>query len=250
MNEPVAPPFGPLAASALRNVAPALLLVAGLATGVGKLFQVSGGYAGQSLAVFAGLLLAMSPFLPQHLPLNRFGAANCVTLLRAGIAALLAGWIGRSELASDQSWFVAGLAAFALLLDGIDGWLARRYGTASRFGARFDMEVDAFTILVLAVLVCQTGKAGGWVLLSGAMRYGFVAFGRALPWLNRPLPPRKRRQTVCVIQIIVLTVCLTPPFVAPWATMLAALALGLLTLSFAIDVVWLARQTTPAEGGR
>ena len=250
MNEPAASPLGPLVANTLLSAVPALLLVAGLAAGIGELFQVPGRYAGQSLAVLAGLLLAISPFLPQHLPLNRFGAANCVTLLRAGIAALLAGWIGRSGLAPDQSWFVAGLAAFALLLDGIDGWLARRYGTASPFGARFDMEVDAFTILVLAVLVYQTGKAGGWVLLSGAMRYGFVALGRALPWLNRPLPPRKRRQTVCVMQVIVLTACLTPPFVVPWTTMLAALALGLLTLSFAIDVVWLARQDTLAEARR
>lgn len=249
MSGPLAPPLGPLVVNTLLSVVPALLLVTALAVGIGEFFQVSGG-AVQSLAVFAGLLLAMSPFLPRHLPLERFGAANCVTLLRAGIAALVAGLIGRSELTPDQSWFVVGLAGLALLLDGIDGWLARRYGTVSPFGARFDMEVDAFLIFVLAALVYQAGKAGSWVLLSGAMRYGFVVFGRALPWLNRPLPPRKRRQTVCVIQVIVLTVCLTPPFVAPWTTMLAALALGLLTLSFAIDVVWLARQTAPTEEGR
>ena len=45
------------------------------------------------------------------------------------------------------------------------------------------MEVDAFLILVLAVLVYHSAKAGGWVLLSGGMRYGFVALGQVLPCL-------------------------------------------------------------------
>jgi phosphatidylglycerophosphate synthase len=40
-----------------------------------------------------------------------------------------------------------------LALDGLDGWLARRFGLASAYGARFDMEVDGFLILVLALLV-------------------------------------------------------------------------------------------------
>ena len=36
----------------------------------------------------------------------------------------------------------AALVAAALSLDAVDGWLARRCGVASRFGARFDLEVD------------------------------------------------------------------------------------------------------------
>ena len=39
-----------------------------------------------------------------------------------------------------------------VLLDGVDGRLARKYGASSRFGARFDMEVDAVLICVLALL--------------------------------------------------------------------------------------------------
>ncbi len=250
MNPPTEPRLRPLLVSALLSVVPALLLVTGLATGIGEIFQLPARYVGQCLVVFAGFLLALLPFLPQHLPLEHFGAANRVTLLRASIAALAAGLIGRSELTSSQNWFIAGLAGLALVLDGIDGWLARREGTTSPFGARFDMEVDAFFILVLAGLVYQTGKAGGWVLLSGALRYGFIALGYALPWLNQPLPPHKRRQTVCVIQTVVLVVSLTPSLAPPWTTTLAALALGLLTLSFTVDVVWLARHSNPAEDAR
>jgi len=233
------PRLRPLLLSASLNVGPALLLVTGLAAAIGETLRLPSGYAGQCLAVFAGLLLALTPFLPRHLPLVNFGAANRVTLLRAGIVALLAGFVGRAELDPDRGWLLASLAGLGLLLDGIDGWLARRHGLASPFGARFDMEVDAFSILVLAALVYQADKAGGWVLLSGVLRYGFVALGYLLPWLNRPLPPRKRRQTVCVLQTVALAICLTP-LPPPWTTALAALGLGLLLLSFAADVIWLA----------
>ena len=252
MTDTAESPLQPLLTSALRSIVPALCLVAGLALLATGALRLPNGYIAQSLAVFAGLLLALAPFLPQHLPLVIFGAANQVTLSRAGMAALAAGLIGRPEMTPAQGWFVAALAGLALVLDGIDGWLARRGGLQSRFGARFDMEVDAFFILILAVLIHQTGKAGAWVLLSGLLRYGFVALGYALPWLNRPLPPRQRRQTVCVIQTAVLALCLAPPLIPPWTTVLAAAALGLLVLSFAVDVRWLWRthRSTLEEDAR
>ena len=247
MNSSTASPLQLFLRSALLNVVPVLLLVAGTATAIAPVFQLPASYAAQCLTVFAGLLLALSPFLPWHLPLERFGAANRVTLLRAGIAALMAGLIGWPAIQPGLAWLMAVLAAIALILDGVDGWLARRGGMESPFGARFDMEVDAFFILILAVLVHQSDKAGGWVLLSGALRYGFVALGYALPWLRRPLPPRKRRQTACVIQTAVLALCLAPPLVRPWTTALTTGALGLLALSFTVDTIWLARRAARQE---
>ncbi len=240
-------PRQPLIVSTLLNLAVVLPLIVGLATTLAWMFQLPAGYVLQCLATFAGLLLALLPFLPQHQPLERFGAANGVTLLRAGIAALAAGLIGRTELSPELAWALAALAGIALILDGVDGWLARRGGWQSPFGARFDMEVDAFFILILAVLVYQADKAGAWVLLSGALRYGFVALGHVLPWLRQPLPPRQRRQMLCVVQTAVLALCLIPPLMPPWTTLLAAGALGLLAFSFTVDTVWLARHRFPEK---
>jgi len=237
-----ASPLQSLLCSTLLNVLLAIPLLAGAAGAIAKTFQLPASYAVQSVVVLTGLLLALLPFLPQHRPLQRFGAANAVTLLRAGIAALAAGLIGQAMLAPGLTWLMTALAGIALMLDGVDGWLARRSRMQSAFGARFDMEVDAFFILVLAALVYQMDKAGVWVLLSGAMRYGFIALGCALPWLRQPLPPRKRRQAVCVFQTAILALCLSPPLIPPWTTRLTAVALGLLTLSFLVDTVWLARS--------
>lgn len=247
MNSAAESPLRSLLIDALLNVVPMLLLVAGTATAIAEAFRLPTAYTVQSLVAFAGLLLALTPFLAQHLPLACFGAANRVTLLRAGMTSLLAGLVGQPAPAPDLAWLMAALALVVLALDGLDGWLARRNSLQSPFGARFDLEVDAFLILILAALVYQSDKAGGWVLLSGAMRYGFVALGYALPWLRQPLPPRKRRQTACVIQTAVLALCLTPPLAPSWATVLAATALGLLTISFTVDIVWLARRAAAAS---
>ena len=67
------------------------------------------------------------------------------------------------------------LAAVALALDYVDGYVARRTGTESTLGARWDGEVDAFLILVLAVYVAPS--AGAWVLLIGLARYAFLVAG-------------------------------------------------------------------------
>jgi phosphatidylglycerophosphate synthase len=138
------------------------------------------------------------------------------------------------------------VAIVALVLDSVDGRVARRTGTASTFGARFDMEVDAFLILVLSIHI--TPWAGGWVLVVGAMRYAFLVAGAALPWLRRPVPPRYWRKVVAATQGVVLTIATAG--VLPRPLMVAALAasLALLFESFGRDVVWLWRhRLDPAE---
>ena len=91
--------------------------------------------------------------LARHAPHQRFCIANSVTLTRAAVTALLWGVVGETvlgggDLTSGLRWLLAIAAAAALILDGVDGWLARRSGMASDFGADFDLEVD--TLFVLA----------------------------------------------------------------------------------------------------
>lgn len=178
--------------------------------------------------------------LPQLGP-GRFGAANVVTTLRAGLVALLAGMVTEAG-APVVAWVATGLALLALAMDGLDGWLARRLNLASAFGARFDMEVDAVLIVVLALLALAWDRAGPWVLLSGLMRYGFVLAGAFRPVLAGPLPPSLRRKLVCVVQILALIVILPPLLAPPVATGVAALSLLLLAWSFMVDTIWLLRH--------
>jgi phosphatidylglycerophosphate synthase len=133
------------------------------------------------------------------------------------------------------------IGAIAVALDGVDGWIARRTRTASAFGARFDMETDALLILVLSALVWRYGKAGGWVAASGLMRYAFIWAGAVWPWLQRPLEPSRRRQTVCVVQIAALLAALLPWVEHPASALIAAAGLSVLAWSFLVDILWLWR---------
>jgi phosphatidylglycerophosphate synthase len=171
-------------------------------------------------------------------PRTPFGLANQITTVRAFLVALVAGAIGEPASASIAAAAV-GASLLATLLDGVDGWAARRSDSSSAFGARFDMEVDALLILALAVLVWQHDKAGLWVVLSGLLRYLFVAGGWVMPWLRQPLPYRRRRQAVCVVQIGGLMLALTPVITWPISAALAAIALIALCYSFIIDTLWL-----------
>ena len=175
----------------------------------------------------------------RHHPFARIGVGNLVTGTRGVLTAIVAAAL--IEVPShDLAWALVGLAMVAVVLDGFDGWAARRQGVASAFGARFDMEVDAFIILALSVLVWRFDKAGVWVLASGLMRYAFLTAGLVWPWFNRPLPASRRRQAVCVAQIAGLVAALAPAVPQPLSAWVAGLSLAALGWSFWVDVRWLA----------
>jgi phosphatidylglycerophosphate synthase len=172
-----------------------------------------------------------------------FGAANTITLGRAGMIMIVAGFaVDTVSYGAGAWWIAASLAACAFLLDGVDGWAARRGGRCTGFGARFDMEVDAVFALVIAAVLWQAGKVGAWVMLIGALRYVFILASVLYPPMLRPLPPSNRRRAVCAFQGGALCIALAP-FVSTGAAMgLAGAALLATAASFAIDTVWLLRQ--------
>ena len=165
--------------------------------------------------------------------------ADWVTLTRAvlcaGVAALVADSFARSTPVTE----LVVLASIALALDAVDGQVARRTGTATPLGARFDAEVDAFLILLLSVEVSR--DYGGWVLVIGAARYALLAAGWVVPWLAAPLPPRYWRKVVAAIQGIVLTVAVSGLLPRRVGMIAVGGALVLLAESFGRDIVWLYR---------
>ena len=177
----------------------------------------------------------------------RVGYANLITGVRLLLVAAVAALVVHPDLRA-AGWLAVALSTVAACLDAIDGPVARRTGSESAFGARFDMEVDALLILVLAALAWQWNKAGTWVLLSGLLRYAFVVAGWLLPALRQPLPPSLRRKTVCVVQIVGLIIVLGPIVTPPLSATLAALGLAMLGYSFLVDIVWLVARRPTARG--
>ena len=103
---------------------------------------------------------------------EQWGPACWVTLARATLAVGVAALAAESLAHDIPVALLVSLAAVALCLDPIDGWVARRTDTVTALGARFDGEVDAFLILALSVYVAP--ECGVWVLAIGAARYLFM----------------------------------------------------------------------------
>jgi phosphatidylglycerophosphate synthase len=223
-----------------------LVVVSGVSVPVGLFTDVAATYVATAILLFLSLALIVVHATPPVFRTEGPGPANRVTFLRAALVVPVAALVfhpSQQDVAAIHG--LLAVAVLALLLDAVDGAVARRSGRVTAFGARFDMELDALLILVLAILVWQTEKAGVWVLLIGLMRYGFVAAGWYWRWLQGALPPSRRRQALCVVQSGALMFALSPlvPLAAAVPAVLGALAL--LVYSFALDVLWLFRHRNP-----
>jgi phosphatidylglycerophosphate synthase len=212
--------------------APVLLGLLSLTTGL----DVTGWVVGLAAGWGATHLLALARLRsdrPEILP------PDWITMSRALLAAAVAALVADAADRPLPVPVVVVLASVALVLDAVDGQVARRTGTATPVGARLDGEVDAFLILVLSVAVAR--DYGGWVLAIGAARYAFLVAGWIAPWLAAPLPYRYWRKVVAAVQGIALTVAIAG--FLPRAVGMAAIAIALLLLaeSFGRDVVLLYR---------
>ncbi|MER7715566.1 CDP-alcohol phosphatidyltransferase family protein [Streptomyces flaveolus] len=210
-----------------------LLVLLGTAIGMGTAGWLTG--LAFAFATWAVLTRALHRSRPPS-----FGPANRVTLGRATLVGGVTALVADSFRSAPPVSLLVGLTAVALVLDGVDGKVARRTGTSTALGARFDMEVDAFLILVLSVYVAM--DLGPWVLLIGGMRYVFVAAARVWPWLTAPLPPSTARKTVAALQGVLLLLAGAQLLPDPADAGVVGLALGLLVWSFGRDVVWLWRR--------
>ena len=156
------------------------------------------------------------------------GVANGLTALRG---LLLLGLVVGSDSLPRYAFLVLGI--LVLVVDGLDGYYARKYDTVSTFGDVFDKEVDALFVLTFGVLIVDKQLAGSWILLPGLLRYGYVV-GLSL-LARRPSPTGKsfRRQFVGMW----LMGTLLAPFVLPSVVYQPALifAASIVSLSFVAD---------------
>jgi phosphatidylglycerophosphate synthase len=177
----------------------------------------------------------------------QWGPASWVTLARATLAVAVAALVADSFAHDTPVALLVALAAVALALDLVDGAVARRTGTATALGARFDGEVDAFLILALSVYAAPA--YGAWVLAIGAARYVFLAGEWLLPWMRAPLPPRRWRRVVAAIQGVVLAVAAAGvlPRGLTQGLLLAALVALAASIGECASWLWRRRAAVPAR---
>jgi len=190
---------------------------------------------GYGIAVLFTLLLFRRGF-----PHVTLGSGNLVTLARMALIASIAAALGGAA----NPWAVVAVASIALILDGFDGFLARREGMVSNFGETLDIEVDSAFTVILAASALVAGTIGPVVLLLALPRYVFVTAARFWPWLRGSLPESLARKVICVIQVIALIILQVPGLAGVLAIPIVLLVSSALFWSFARDVVWLWRNRT------
>ena len=172
-------------------------------------------------------------------PPGRLGTANAITLARLVTFAGLGGFVAVSlafvpetghALGHALGWAPALAYGLAALADGLDGFVARRTGTESAFGARLDAETDALGLAAASgIVVLLAGVLPFWYLLAGFGRYLFGAalfVERRLGRRLADLPPSPFRRRLAGFQMGLLAVCLVPGIEPEWA-LPSTLALGI-----------------------
>jgi len=207
-----------------------VLAVVALTVGLGPLCWAVGIACGLTV----NLVLARG--LANH-GVTALGPASGITLTRATLNCAVAALAADSFVRPVSVAMLVALSTVALVLDGVDGAVARRTRTVTALGARFDMEIDAFLILVLSLYVARS--VGPWVLAIGAARYLFVAGTWLLPWLRGTTPPRYWAKVVAATQGIVLTVVAADLLPRVVEVVALAVALALLIESFGRQTAWL-----------
>ena len=220
-------------------------VVEGLGFGLVALAAVGSGYrwvAGVAMpetarlwlgptAVVLGFLVA---FLWRHrdeirtddgVAMESLGVANAVTLGRGVLVAGVAGFV-LLDPRGDDVWLPAVGYGAVVVLDSVDGALARSLGTESRLGAKLDMAVDTTGFLIAPLVAVAWGLLPVWYLSLSAARYCYRAGG----WLYRArggtigtLPDSRVRRPLSGLQMGFLTVALVPAVptdlvvaAAPW----------------------------------
>ena len=70
-------------------------------------------------------------------------------------------WLGPAA----KNWTAMTIFAVAALTDWLDGWLARRWGETSAFGAFLDPVADKLMVAAALILLVQLGRAEAWLAI-------------------------------------------------------------------------------------
>jgi phosphatidylglycerophosphate synthase len=158
-------------------------------------------------------------------PQGGFGLPNAITTLRLSLTSGL--FFGGLMM---PAWLLVLVATAVVTLDGLDGWVARRFGSQSDFGAHYDTAVDSLYTLALSVLLLAREVVGGWVMIAGLWHYAFVLWAWAFPSARES---KRSLFAACIFVALVSTMgvaFLLPP---AFATPLVGLAVILQSASFA-----------------
>jgi len=153
------------------------------------------------------------------------GYANLITAIRLlGIMVLFS---FADNLVNLQ---ITSILIILISLDGLDGFLARRFKQVTDFGGIFDMETDSLFVCLTSILLFERGLIGAWILLIGFFRYFYVVLISFLGLAQFTEKRTKFGPTIAVLLFIAVII----PFALPQNIYMPCLIIAstLVSLSF------------------
>ena len=134
------------------------------------------------------------------------------------------------------------LSTVSLIMDGLDGFIARKYNLVSKFGEIIDQESDNFLMLVISISLYLNKDIGLYVFFIPLYRYAFLVSMKKYDWLQRTLPSSQFRKIACVLTIVLMIMSQDVYFNYENTLFLVILSLFIITFSFSKDIIWLYRN--------
>ena len=168
-----------------------------------------------------------------------FGVANTLSLLRSGLYSVVAGLAVAAPTAA-VAWLPGLLYGTGVILDKLDGTIARTVGQETALGTRLDMAVDTAGFVAAPVTAVCWGLLPWWYLSLSAARYAFLG----VRWLRRARgmavyarPDSNLGKRLAGVQMLFLTAVLLPAVPTDLGWRLAPIVLTPSLAVFGRDIV-------------
>jgi phosphatidylglycerophosphate synthase len=135
---------------------------------------------------------------------------------------------------------IAGFLFILILLDGADGFIARKLKQQTEIGAYFDMETDAFFVCIVSCILFLKQITGFEILIAGFFRYFYVFILYILGLQNL----KEKRTKIGPVVAVFLFIALASAFILPKniASYILNFAIILLIVSFSYSFWLLIKQ--------
>lgn len=127
-----------------------------------------------------------------------------------------------------------------VVLDGLDGFWARRSNQISKFGALFDLESDSLFVALAGLLLYSRHITGAWLLPAVYLRYVYVLVITLLQLSGIPEKRTRFGPSIAVIMFISLIAVFIYP--TDFTIILLYVAAGMVILSFAYSFMGVISQ--------
>jgi len=141
-----------------------------------------------------------------------FGLANTLTLVRGGLYAVVAGFVV-VPATTTLAWVPALCYGVGVVLDKVDGVVARSVGEETDLGRRLDMAADSFGFVAAPLVAVLWGQLPVWYLAISAARYVYLGGIRYRRRRGRPVydrPDSDLGKYLAGVQMAFITVALVP----------------------------------------